>query len=193
MDKNDVWALVKRPTFFKKSDVIDSRWVFKAKGHKKKAWLVVRGFKDRTIYELTDETYSPITRLPLIRAVLSAANKNNWELCQIDVKTDFLHGELDKPIYMEIPEGLEVDDEIRRTKVCKLKKSSYGLRVIPKKWNERFLKEMRQQGLENSLHESCLNSYREKCEMSAVIPYVDNMLITSNKPERVQEIKTRLN
>ena len=138
MCKNEVWTLVDRPTSRKeekKANIIDAKWVFKRKtgdnGKKTyKARLVIRGFKDRKEYELK-ETYAPVSRMPLVSSVLAIANKQDLELCQMDVKTAFLNGKLDDDKYMEIPEGVRVDPEIRKTQVYKVQKSLYGLRISP--------------------------------------------------------------
>ena len=39
--------------------------------------------------------------------VLAMVVQFNWEIEQMDVKTTFLHGELDETIYMRQPEGYE--------------------------------------------------------------------------------------
>ncbi len=59
----------------------------------------------------------------------------------MDVKTAFLNGELEEEVFMEIPDGLDVPNELKRTKVCKLQKSMYGLKVSSKKWYEKFSEE----------------------------------------------------
>lgn len=41
-----------------------------------------------------------------------------------DVKTTYLHGKLKEEIYMELPDGIQANQE----KVCKLKRSIYGLK-----------------------------------------------------------------
>ena len=63
-----------------KSNILDSRWIFKRKIYeagnvKYKARLVIRGFKDKNNYDLR-YTYAPVSRLPLIRSFLAIANKN---------------------------------------------------------------------------------------------------------------------
>ena len=55
----------------------------------------------------------------------------------MDVKTAFLNGELDEEKYMEIPDGLFSDPKIKEFKVCKLKRTLYGLKISPKKWNKK--------------------------------------------------------
>ena len=50
----------------------------------------------------------------------------NLELEKLDVKTAFLHGDLDEEIFMVQPEGFKV--KWKETMVCKLKKSLYGLK-----------------------------------------------------------------
>ena len=66
---------------------------------------MIRGFKDRNEYEMR-ETYAPVSRSSLVRSVLAIANKFGMEICQMDVKTAFLNGELNEELYMEIPQGL---------------------------------------------------------------------------------------
>ena len=56
-----------------------------------------------------------------IRGVLGLAASLDLEIEQMDIKTTFLHGDLDKEIYMEQPEGFIVKG--KEDYVCKLKKS----------------------------------------------------------------------
>ena len=60
----------------------------------------------------------------------------NLELEQLDVKTAFLHGNLDEEIFMEQPEGLKVKG--KENMVCKLKKSLYRLKKTPRQWYKKI-------------------------------------------------------
>ena len=53
----------------------------------------------------------------------------------MDVKSDFLNGDLDEDIYMQQPPGF-IDAE-SSSLVCKLHKSLYGLKQTPRAWYEK--------------------------------------------------------
>ena len=65
-----------------------------------------------------------------IITVLSLVAYFDMELEQMDVKTTFLHGELEETVYMVQPEGFTQHEQEHM--VCKFKKSLYGLKVVPK-------------------------------------------------------------
>jgi len=58
------------------------------------------------------------------------------ELEQLDVKTAFLHGELEEEIYMKQHEGFVVPG--KEQYVCRLKNSLCGLKQAPRQWYKRF-------------------------------------------------------
>ena len=68
--------------------------------------------------------------------LLSLAASHGLLIHQMDVKTTFLNGELDEEIYMEQPAGFVENGQ--EGMVCKLLKSSYGLKQEPKQWHEKF-------------------------------------------------------
>ena len=115
--------------------------------------------------------------------LLALAANQDLELVQMDVKTAFLHGDLNEEIYMEQPKGYEVSG--KEHLVCKLKKSLYGLKQSPRLWYQKFDAFMKTQGCTRSNEDPCL--YMKKCsdESSiALILYVDDVLIVGkNKGE----------
>ena len=58
--------------------------------------------------------------------LLSLAATFDLEVEKMDVKTTFLHGDLNEEIYMKQPKGFLVKG--KKELVCKLKKSLYGLK-----------------------------------------------------------------
>lgn len=48
----------------------------------------------------------------------------------MDVKINFLNGDLEKEIYIDQPEGFVIHRQENKT--CKLEKSMYGLKQAPK-------------------------------------------------------------
>jgi hypothetical protein len=98
--------------------------------------LVVKGYSQKEGEDYFD-TYSPVARLTTIQVLLSLAASHGLIVHQMDVKTAFLHGELDENIYMQQLDGFVTEGQ--RELVCKLLKSLYGLKQAPKQWHyEKF-------------------------------------------------------
>ena len=112
-----------------------------------------------------------------IRTLLSFVAMHDYELEQLDVKTAFLHGELEEDIYIDQPEGFIVPG--KENLVCKLKKSLYGLKQSPKQWYKRFDSFMLSHSVKMSEYDSCV--YMKLVNGSAIylLLYVDDMLIAS--------------
>ncbi|GKB34227.1 retrotransposon protein, putative, ty1-copia subclass, partial [Tanacetum coccineum] len=138
--KNKTWELVDHPAGQK---LVSYKWLFKIKGRIKgaqkpryKARLVARGFTQRAGINY-NEVFSLVVRHTSIRVILALTTCKDYELEQLDVKTTFLHGNLEEVICMRHPPGYK-----QGNKVCLLKKSVYGLKQSPRQWYRRFDKYM---------------------------------------------------
>ena len=80
---------------------------------KYKARLVVKGYKQKEGMNNFD-TYSPVIRIRTIQMLMAIAALHNLKIHQMDVKTAFLIGELNKEIYMEQPEGFIVPGQEKK-------------------------------------------------------------------------------
>jgi hypothetical protein len=102
LENNQTWDLVQFPAGKR---ALQNKWVYKLKeedgGEKRyKARLVVKGFaQTKGIY--FDEIFSPIVKMTSIRTILSLVVVEYLHLEQLDVKTTFLHGDLEEEIYMQ--------------------------------------------------------------------------------------------
>ncbi|GJY61083.1 putative RNA-directed DNA polymerase, partial [Tanacetum coccineum] len=136
--ENNTFELMKLP---KGKRALKNKWVYKLKTEeytprpRYKARLVVKGFSQKKGIDF-DEIFSPVMKMGSIRVVLGLAASLDLEVEQMDVKTAFLHGDLDKEIYMEQPEGFQVKG--KEDYVCRLQKSLYGLKQAPRQWYKKF-------------------------------------------------------
>jgi hypothetical protein len=107
---NETWDLVKLPSG---RNPFCRKWVFKKKMNvigqveKLKYQLVVKGYSQvEGVY--FGDIFSPIEKLTSIRVLMSLAAIFDLEIEKMDVKTMFLHGDLEEDIYMKQPEGFVV-------------------------------------------------------------------------------------
>ena len=94
---------------------LQNKWVYRLKeedGGKQryKARLVVKGFAKKKGIDF-DEIFSSVVKMTSIRTILSLVAAEDLHLEQLDVKIEFLHGDLEEEIYMQQPEGYEVKGE----------------------------------------------------------------------------------
>ncbi|KAH9650271.1 hypothetical protein KPL70_026312 [Citrus sinensis] len=111
--KNNTWILVEKP--------LNKR-------------LVAKGFTQKDGVDF-NEVFSPVVKHNSIRLLLVVTAFLDLELDQMDVRrmdvrTAFLHGNIDEEIFMAQPEGFI--EEGAEDIVCLLKKSLYGLKQSPR-------------------------------------------------------------
>jgi Reverse transcriptase (RNA-dependent DNA polymerase) len=70
-----------------------------------------------------------MAKMNTICTLISCAVNFGWNIHQLDVKNDFLHGDLKEKVYMELSPGF--DNEQVAGNVCRLKRSLYGLKQSP--------------------------------------------------------------
>ncbi|GJQ98154.1 retrovirus-related pol polyprotein from transposon TNT 1-94 [Tanacetum coccineum] len=96
---------------------------------KNKARLVTQGFKQEKGIDF-EESFAPVARIEAIRIFVANAANKNMTIFQMDVKTDFLNGELKEEVYVSQPKGFV--DQDNPLHVYKLKKALYGLKQAPR-------------------------------------------------------------
>nr|GEV20612.1 putative ribonuclease H-like domain-containing protein [Tanacetum cinerariifolium] len=121
----DVWTLVDLPY---RKRVIGLKWVFRNKLDERgivirnKARLVAQGHTQEEGINY-DEVFAPVVRKEAIRQFLAYASFKDFIVYQMDVKSVFLYGKIEKEVYVCQPHGFE--DPNFPDNVYKVKKALY--------------------------------------------------------------------
>jgi len=175
-----VWDVVPRP---KDKLVVRSRWLYKGKQvadgsvERHKARFFARSFSqvERIDY---DETFSPVVRYSSIRSMLALSTQMGWKIHQMDVKTMFLNGKIEKEVYIKQPEGFETFD--RESHVCGLKRALYGLKQAPHAWYTRIDKYFTGLGFTKSEVDANLYHIIIEGKPLIIVLYVDDLILTGD-------------
>ncbi|XP_040362272.1 uncharacterized protein LOC112202395 [Rosa chinensis] len=192
LEKNCTWELVSLPPGKK---TVGCRWVYTVKHNldgsvdRYKARLVAKGYTQKYGVDY-DETFAPVAKINTIRVLLSLAANLDWPLQQFDVKNAFLHGDLHEEVYMDLPPGYgtSTGEQV----VCRLKKSLYGLKQSPRAWFGRFTKFMKKIGYRQSNSDHTLFLKHRCGKVTALIIYVDDMVVTGDDFEEIQRLQDQL-
>jgi len=186
LEENKTWELVCRD---KDMHVISNRWVFRKKYksngdvEKYKARLVAKGYSQIPGIDY-EETFAPVVKFDSIRTLLAISAAKNLKLYQFDVKTAFLHGNIEETIYMEQPYGFAKDN-----RVCKLNRSLYGLKQAPRQWNKRIAEFLETYGLAQSRTDPCVFYKTTDAEGRMYLAlYVDDGLLCGNNVDGINKL-----
>jgi histone deacetylase 1/2 len=190
---NNTWTLVSLPVGRKP---VSCKWVFKIKQgtngevERYKARLMARGFT-QTYKVDYNKTFAPLSKFASLRCIFALATLENMEIHQMDMKTAFLNGDLEKEIYMEQPQGFM--HQGGEHLVCKFHKSLYGLKQFPRAWNQK-------------LHEffKNINFMKSKADPSVyvalvgdvkffIVVYVDDLIVVCNDQKKLLQVNAKLN
>jgi hypothetical protein len=133
-----------------------------------------------------------VVRHTSIIAILALIAHYDMALEQMDVKTTFLHGDLEEQVYMEQLEGFSQPGQ--EYLVCKLKKSLYGQKQSLGQWYKRFDFYMIRIGYKRCEYDCCV--YVRSLDDDSFIfllLYVDDMLIAAKSIVDVNKLKVLLN
>lgn len=170
--KNQTYEIIPLPL---DKTAIGCKWVFKTKYNAQgdmhfKARLVAKGYEQEYGVHY-QETYAPVARLTSMRLLLALAAWFQWEVEQLDVVTAFLNPHLSEEIYMEPPEGMELEVG----KVLRLNRTLYGLKQSPYEWYSDMHKKLMTLGFRRSTEDP--NIYVSTLVQCILLLYVDDILL----------------
>ncbi|KAM0789079.1 hypothetical protein ACM66B_003140 [Microbotryomycetes sp. NB124-2] len=126
-DKFNVFQTIDACSLPPTAKLLGSKWVFKTKPDetgsvtKYKARLVALGCHQRNGIDYK-ETFALVAQFASICLLIALAASQGWPIIQADVDKAYLHGDLDKDLYLRIPQGVHG----LQGKVLKLQRSLYG-------------------------------------------------------------------
>lgn len=123
---------------------------------------------------------------PTVRVVPSLAVHNAWPIKQLDVSNAFLHGVIDEEVFMKQPFGYKDPDHPNF--VCRLTKALYGLKQAHRAWFAVFSGFLLQQGFIQSKADSSLFIKKSDSDITLVLVYVDDILITGGNTAYISEL-----
>ncbi|CAL1357037.1 unnamed protein product [Linum trigynum] len=191
LEANGTWTLEFLPPGKR---AIDCKWVYKIKYHpdgsveRYKARLVAKGFTQVEGVDFHD-TFAPVAKLVTVRVLIAVAVSKGWPLHQLDVNNAFLHGDLQEEVYMKLPPGFAAKGD---TRVCRLRRSLYGLRQASRNWYSKFTLALAELGFVASRADPSLLLYHRGASFVAALIYVDDVVLTGNDDAFISRVKSFL-
>jgi Reverse transcriptase (RNA-dependent DNA polymerase) len=93
-------------------------------------------------------------------------------------------------VYMEIPPGFQ--NEQLKGKVCRLKRSLYGLKQSPRDWFDWFSMAMKKLGYQQSNADHTMFIQRKGEKICILVVYVDDIVLTGNDSVEMKRLKASL-
>ena len=177
---------------------IGCRWLFTKKFNKEgeveryKARLIAKGFTQKEGIDFK-ETFAPVMKYKTLRILLALVQHYDLELKQFDIETAFLNADLKEKVYMEIPDGLNM--EKNKNKVLLLKKALYGTRQAPREWNTKFNSSIINLGFRKLVKDSCVYIRKSNTGHFIILTiFVDDSTGAYHKEDEKEwlEIKSKL-
>lgn len=120
-----------------------------------------------------------------LRILLSLTAKNNWFIKQLDITNAFLHGILDEEVYMALPSGYVLSNDLLdqflgQHLVCRLLKSIYGLKQASRQCFIALSAALLKFGFVQMISDHSLFQFRRNNDVAYLFIYIDDMLLAGN-------------
>ena len=184
--ETDTFEIVDLPVDQK---AIGSGWVFRVKHNadgsieRLKARIVAKGYSQRPGLDY-NESFAPTFCPATLRIIMTMAAVEDLELCFLDITSTFTNGDLDEEIYMKEPEGFHIGGP---NKVCRLRKSLYGLKQSARQWNKKLHSVLTELGFNRIESDRSVYIYFNG-EVHIIVPiYIDDITLASKSPTVIDQ------
>lgn len=179
--------------------VLPSVWAMRRKRkastgeiYRYKSRLNIGGHKQREGLDY-EQTYAPVVTWPAIRLLLSLVLLNKWHTRQIDYVQAYPQAPIDRPMYMEIPNGFQIDSTGIPVNSTSTKDDSYVLEVLQniygqkqagRVWNLYLVERLKEIGFTPSKYDPCV-FYKGR---SMYVLYTDDSILAGPDPKELDAI-----
>ncbi|GJY87308.1 retrovirus-related pol polyprotein from transposon TNT 1-94 [Tanacetum coccineum] len=133
--------------------------------------IVAQGFRQEEGIDF-EESFEPVARIEAIRIFIANTSHKNITIYQMDIKTDFLNGELKEEVYISQPEGFV--DQDNPSHVYKLKKDLYNLKQAPRAWYDMLSSFLNSQHFSKGVVDPTLFTRQVRNDLLLIPLYCDN-------------------
>jgi hypothetical protein len=116
-----------------------------------------------------------------------------WDIQQMDVKSAFLHGQIDEEVYIDLPEGWELFRDllgVDENTILFLLKALYGLKQSPRLWQLTLKRELAKLDYTPLIADQSV--YYNSKSGCFIITYVDDFILMGPRGEAIQKLKLQL-
>ena len=174
---------------------VGTKWVYRRKRNETgevvrlKARVVAQGFTQVPGIDFF-ETHAPVVSIASLRALLSMAATQDWEIHQVDVDLAYLNSDVDQEIYCKQPQGYEVVG--KEHQVWKLRKALYGLKQAGNLWYARLKGIMTQMSFKVCRTDPCIFYRFVEKHIIIISTHVDDMGLFANSTNEIKKVKGEL-
>jgi hypothetical protein len=185
--ENEIWDIV---PITKGRKLVICKWVYRTKYASNgsveihKARLVSKGLSKVEGIEY-NETFYPVAKMNSIILVLSLATSHKWEVHQLDVKSSFLHGDLQEEIYMEQSLGYVQNFS---SLVFHLNKYLYGLKQAPRTWYSKVNNFILDTSFSRCHYDPNVYTKKVGTHLIILVLYVDDVILTGVEITKTTEM-----
>jgi hypothetical protein len=199
LEENDTWKVVPKP---QKARVLRGKWVYKIKRPadkpiRYKARWVVKGYEQIQGQDYYD-TFAGVVKANTLKVLWAIAATQDWEIEQMDAISAFTQGEIDEPMYVELPPGYPEfaashhnnTANMPNDAVCLLNKALYGLKQSANLWQKKVVGVLAKLGFYPLNSDECV--FRNPKTRIVITTYVDDFLLFGRDPRAIKQVKKQL-
>jgi hypothetical protein len=195
---NGHWKLIKQIALPKGATVLPNVWSMKIKHriwmrevYKWKARLTVDGSKQKYGAHY-DETYLPVVMWATTWFFLIQSILLGWHTRQVDFTLAYPQADVEHPLYMEVPKGVEVEvggtTAHAKEYVLQLIKNLYGQKQAGGVWYLWLTDRLKKAGFQQSKIDPCVFYYQG----NFLLIYVDDTIILGPTNQGIENILAKL-